>query len=470
MPMTALAARVLSDLRRLRLVRVDDRVVVALSGGPDSVALALLMAEALAAVPARLVGLAHLHHGLRGGDADADVAFCGELAASLGLPLQVERADAAAFARAHRVSLEVAGHRLRHAFYVRARKALGARIVATGHTRNDLAETFLMRAVRGAGLRGLAGIRSMRPGLIRPLLDVSRQEVLQYLEERGRTFREDASNRDTRIPRNRIRHELLPWLERHLSPKAVEALARTARLAAADEEHLDRLATGAWPLVVLSVDAAIELDLAAFRLQPRALQRRLVFMGLDRLGGRPVTAKVVEAALDLAADDAAAGVVEIGGFGIEGREGRLILRAGHRRPPHAPRCLDGALVGELDVPGTLALPGGGSIEAAVLDRDGGDGREPVEGDRARLDAGAIRRPLRVRFRRHGDRLRPLGMRGRKKLQDVFVDRHVPRRERDRVPLVVDAEERIIWVAGHVVADDARVTSATTSVLLLKYWR
>jgi tRNA(Ile)-lysidine synthase len=367
----------------------------------------------------------------------------------------------------------VAGHRLRHAFYARVRRQASAEVVATGHTANDLAETFLLRALRGAGLRGLAGIGPSRPGIVRPLLTVSRDDVLGYLAELGQSYREDATNLDTRVPRNRIRHELMPWLERHVTPRAVASLARTAALAAADEAFMRGAAAAAGAGLRLgSAPGKVGLDVVALRGLPVALQRRVVLAAIEDIAARPGTSAAVDRLLDLAASPGPGDGARFPGGRAQILEQRLWLtsepggrpprsgRAATRRPVPAP--------GLLPIPGTVALPTGATVEASRVDRLPATAAPPGDGCRAYVDEARLREPLTVRFRRPGDRLRPLGMAGRKTLQDLFVDRKVPRTERDDVPLVVDADGRIIWVAGHAVANEVRVTSATTSVLLLHY--
>ena len=185
-----------------------------------------------------MAGAAHLRPGLRGADADEDQAFCAGLAARLGLPFVTERADVARLARASKQWIEDAARAERLAFFSRAAQHLGATAVATAHTEDDQAETFLLRLLRGAGTRGLAGIRPRAGLVIRPLIEISREAVRADLSSRGEAFREDASNADLRFPRNRVRHELLPYLRSEFSPGLSRVLAREAAIARQDEEFL----------------------------------------------------------------------------------------------------------------------------------------------------------------------------------------------------------------------------------------
>src|SRR5579872_4050070 len=203
---TPLAARTFEIIRRHALLRDGRRVLVALSGGADSVALLLLLRELDAAGELTVAGVAHLNHQLRGDDADADEQFCAALAAQLGLRFVSERLDVAGIAKAEHRSIEDAARRARYGFFDRAAAACEAHVTAVGHTKDDQAETFLLRLLRGAGARGLAGIYPRAGRVIRPLIDVERDALRMYLAARGQRFRDDASNADVAIPRNRVRH------------------------------------------------------------------------------------------------------------------------------------------------------------------------------------------------------------------------------------------------------------------------
>ena len=237
-----LAERVLRAIARERLIPRGGRVLAALSGGADSVALSTLLADAAPAGGYVLAGLLHVNHRLRGGAAEADEAFCRTIAERLRVPIVVERVDVAALARADGVSIEHAGHRARYAIFERVAAEQDADAVATGHTQDDLAETVLLRLVRGAGPGGLAGIRPRAGRVVRPLLGVSRRELREHLAARGVPHREDASNRDLRVPRNRVRHRLLPLLAQEFSPAIVDVLAREAAIARADADWIDGVA------------------------------------------------------------------------------------------------------------------------------------------------------------------------------------------------------------------------------------
>jgi tRNA(Ile)-lysidine synthase len=268
-------------IRRDRLIGAGDRIVIGLSGGADSVTLSVLLPEMARESGAEVVALAHLNHGLRAA-ADDDQRFCGEFAARLGLPFDFEAADVRALARERRTSLEDAGRIARYAFLRRVMAGRGATRIAVAHTRNDQAETVLLRLCRGAGPKGLASIYPKAGPVIRPLLDVRRAAIDAFVAAEGIAFREDASNRDVAIPRNRVRHELLPYLARHVGDGIVDVLARQAVIAREDADWLDQAATESARSLVLEEETGISLDAEGVRQLHPALARRVIQAALTR--------------------------------------------------------------------------------------------------------------------------------------------------------------------------------------------
>ena len=332
MPSSSLHERVLRQIRRERLIPPNARVLAALSGGADSVALTLLLRELAGEAGFVLAGVAHLNHRLRAA-ADADEQFCRELAGSLALPIDVERVDVGLAARRGSVSIEDAGHRERYAFFGRAAARQGADRVATGHHRDDQGETCLMRLIRGAGPDGLAGIRPRAGSVVRPLLHVSRAELRDYLAGRGQSFREDATNRDPAFTRNRVRHELIPFLETRFSPSIANVLARTAEIVRADSEWMEAAVDEVAPAVLALGEQEAAVDAAALARQPQAIARRLVRRALEHVAGRATEFEPVERFLAVAA--APGGDLreaDFPGCRVEWRGPRLVVRSPLPRP------------------------------------------------------------------------------------------------------------------------------------------
>ena len=486
-----LTARVLTTMQRFDMLAAGRRVVIALSGGADSVALLFLLRELEQDGALHVAGVAHLNHQLRGAEADADEAFCAALAARLGVAFRAERTDVAALARKEKRSVEDVARSARYAFFDRVADDLPADVIAVAHTREDQAETFLLRLLRGAGTRGLAAIQPRAGRVVRPVLDIERAALREYLAGRGEAFREDSSNADVSIPRNRIRHEVIPYLQSHFSPGVSGVLARDAALARQDEEFLREQAIKLASRIVLSDDASgsgrtpreIRLDTAGLLDAPRALSSRVVQMALEQhAGSKPISFDHVEQVLALAADDtslprrsrgaAKAGTVSLPGQYAVRAGGTIVLRPGRGRPD----AVANAFAFSLSIPGEVELgPQGIAVGAERLSGTKAGAARPMmqwtgRGAEVGVAAGAVELPLAVRSRRPGDRFRPLGAPGGRKLQDFLVDRKVARDERDLLPLVVDGRDRIVWVVGQAVAEDFRVMDPSQGVLLLKVRR
>ncbi len=363
--MRAFLARVAHTIRHECLIGEgsgrDNRVAIAVSGGADSVALTWILHALAPGTGLTIAGLIHLNHQLRGSASDADEAFCRALAVRLDLPVAVTTVDVAALARERRVSLEVAARDARYAFFETAATGLGASVVATGHTMDDQAETVLLRLLRGAGTRGLSGIRVRRDRYVRPLIHARRADLVAYLQTRGEGWREDASNADRAILRNRVRHELLPLVEA-MAPGGVVALARLAALANDDETFLTQAAIEYRPALVLSdgeTPGRIQVDSAALSLMPAVLARRLIrALAAEAVPGVTLAARHLEAVCRLAATDKSVGHLDLPGLAVEKHGDTLTLAgtasagAGRLHEPVWPER-------PLAIPGEVVLPEAG---------------------------------------------------------------------------------------------------------------
>ncbi len=435
-------------------------VVAAVSGGSDSVALTFLLRDLAAEGDIVLAGIAHLNHHIRGAEADADAAFCRALADRLGVPAIVGDANVPDEAAEHGVSIEVAGRFARQRFFQEALASVKADRVAVAHTRDDQVETVVLRLVRGAGGAGLGAMAPGREHLVRPLLDSTRKELQDLLRERNEDWREDATNLDRTIPRNLVRHEVMPHL-RTINAQADAALSRAAELLRGDEEFLERLANAAFMRCV-ETDSELErvsLDTVEFLKLPVALARRVARYALET--ANPSRTYGLEEADELHRAVTAGSGGNLPGIGVERFAAKVVLV---RRGEPKARSVD-PLEMRLEVPGTVEAPRGGCTVTAA-----GPSAPPetLAGDESTVvvDAASLGGHLIVRYRRPGDRLHPLGAPGSRKVQDVLVDRKVPRDDRDTVPIVTTETGEIIWVAGHALADRFRVTPLTTSVVVL----
>ncbi|MEO6222015.1 MAG: tRNA lysidine(34) synthetase TilS [Vicinamibacterales bacterium] len=430
------------------------RVAAAVSGGADSVALALWLTaqHARAAGSIAFAGIIHVNHKLRGVESDRDEAFCRALAERLRVAIEViEEPIIGSFGR----SPETAARAARYRAFAAAASRLSATRVVTAHTTDDQAETVLMRLLRGAGSRGMSGIRAERGLYVRPFLACRRSDVRAWLDAQGETCCEDSTNADTSIVRNRVRHELLPIIER-MAPGGIVAMARAATLAGDDEQVLQVLAIdSAVSVVISSGTGAADLDRERLGVLPPAIARRVLRQVLERMAPQSAwRADHFEAVLKLARRPAGGGSLDLPGVRVERVSNVLRARAGTLAsvPPFAYTLTSGAsvTVGEA----------GWEISAAVAS------------DASERDAGAYVMvvpstvfPLTVRNRRPGDRVAMSS--GTRKVQDLMVDAKIPRSERDRVPLVVAADGQILWVIGHTGSGGRATPADAASMVMLK---
>lgn len=461
--------RVLTTVRKFDMIPPRARVLAAVSGGADSVALALVLARLAPDLGFTLTGIAHLNHGLRGDEADRDEAFAAGLADRLGVRFVARREDIAAHANDAGESIETAARRVRYDFLHAAASEIDAGLIATGHTADDQAETVIMRLMRGAGLHGLSGVRPRNGDVIRPLIEARRSAIESFLRDAGETWRDDASNADIEIARNRVRHQVMPVLKAIGGEGVVDALARSASLIQDDADELDARAIEMSRSIVLPSGVQgsprrddRSIDAAALAALSPAMARRMLRAAIAPVtGGRFLSLEHVEAVRSLIKGKPRA-AVQLPGAVVRLEGGILrIVPAGHAAP-------DDGFATSLPVPGIAEVPGAGLVMSAEL---GSLSSSELSALRARADMVAVQglepAALTIRSRRPGDALRPLGGPGRRKLQDVFTDRKVARQDRDRVPLVVDDLGRIVWVVGHTIAEEFRVTSPGERVLLLK---
>lgn len=461
MALSPLARRVARTIRVRGLFARHDRIALGVSGGADSVAMALALAELAAEASWSLAGFIHVHHGLRPAEADADEQFVRALAARLNLACEVRRADVRARAEADGLSVETAARLTRYDAFDAATRVLDATVVATAHTRDDQAETVLLRLFRGAGGRGLSGIRPRRGLYARPLIDCRRRDVVGYLSTLGQSWQDDRTNDDVSIPRNYLRHRVLPAIVERW-PGAIAALARLAEVMADDEAFLSVTAAEVRSAVTIADPGGGDVfDVRGLRALPPSLNRRVVRDAIEAAGGAP-SFQDIEAVRRMAAADRSVAHLDLAGVAAE-RRGAALRFVG-RTPTELPRV---PFQYDLPVPGRVQIRETGAVVQASF-KEGASAPEAF-GDgvsRAVLQASALSLPLTVRNRRAGDRLRPFGSLGRRKLQDLLTDRKVPRAERDQVLLVVDASGRIVWVVGLTIAEDCRVTAPESGVVIL----
>ena len=460
-------------IARYDMLRPGERVLVAVSGGPDSTALLSVLCR-LAPEMKLDLHVAHLDHGWRGRASARDAEFVRRMGTRLRLPVTVGHLGPRAWqAREGRQSSrEARARELRQSFLLETAREIGAQKVALGHTRDDQAESLLLRLLRGSGPRGLAGTYPVVDGvIIRPLIDLRRRDIMAYLHERRLSYRVDATNRDRTLTRNRVRLGLIPLLERQFNPNVVEALAHAADLLRDEDGFLGELAANKYREIASRRGESVVLEGRALQELPVPMRRRILRLALAEARGdlRRIALQHVERSLSLLEERRRRGRVSLPGgtaVDMQGDQMRIVRRAAEGgetaaagAPPREALC---------PVPGEVVLPGFDlRLKATVVPREqvpadlGSFGRE-----RAYLDADLLPGPLLIRPRRPGDRFVPLGAPGTRKVKSFLIDRKVPVDERGRIPLVLSGD-RIAWVMDHEIDDRFKITDLTRRVLVLE---
>lgn len=448
--------------------------MVAVSGGPDSVALLSVLASLAPAKRLTLSAL-HINYGLRGEESEEDARFVSRLCAELDIPLTCERIDLSRASNQHKgMSLQTRAREARYAALQRTAAARGAGKIALGHTADDQAETLIMWMLRGSGAAGLAGIRPVRDAVyVRPLLDVSRTDVLAYLNAKGVSFRMDSSNAKPLYLRNRIRHELLPLLKQ-FNPAVVNALTRQADILRDDDRCLEQWASE-WigRHVQRGDDRSLAVPRMALLELPVALQRRVIRRVMQQVANSPYspTFGSAEAVLDKIVRGRSGSSLALRGASVVREYERVRFSPNRTAGRHAGGGVsDRAVSLCLSVPSAIVWPPTEQVirlSYAPASSDGmGDGTGTPAGTQiARFDADRCTHQLVVRSWKAGDVFHPQGMGGRrKKVQDYFCDIKLPRERRAGVPLLV-APEGILWIVGYRTDQRFRVTPSTRRILV-----
>jgi tRNA(Ile)-lysidine synthase len=428
-----LAKRVADYVRSHQLLRAGHRAGIAVSGGLDSVALLRLALE-LRRELGIVLSVVHFNHRLRGDDAEADQQFVANLASQHELEFHCQGADVRSHSRDKHLSLEAAARELRYQFFYGLLKARVLDRIVTAHTLDDQAETVILRLARGAGTRGLAGIYPQLAvnggAVVRPLLRTKRAELQTYLRSLNQEWREDKSNLDLSYTRNRVRHGILPSLERDLNPKLREALAETADVAREEEAFWNEEVSGVLPKIAKTDHSLGIPELIAL---PVAVQRRVVRHVAELFGLAPEL-KHVREILQVAIGEA--GSVELpGGWSVTRSQHELHFR--HRSAPAA-RDYEYSL----PIPGSAEVPEAGALFEAVLAR----GSDPVSNSEELLDPSLLQEPLIIRNWRAGDRFWPAHSKAPKKIKKLLQDRQISGPERGVWPVVASGQD-VVWLRG-----------------------
>ena len=429
-----------------------DTIVVAVSGGVDSmVLLDLFVKERGLNVVA-----GHFNHGLRGEESDADETFVAERARSYGIPFHAGRGDTGAEAARRGVGIQEAARDLRYDFLIRLRASTGATRIATAHHADDNAETILLHLFRGTGVQGMSGIPVARDGIIRPLLFARREEIEEYSRIEKIPFRTDSSNAKDGYTRNAVRHHVLPLLKELVSPSVVENINRSGdnfrTLAAYLQEETTRVLT---ECTTGRSGGGLRLSVNGLLARPLLLRQHAVLAAIEDVAGARPASDRVNAVLGLLEKEPGTLVTITGGTEAARDRDEIVIR------PHEEA---GGFSLSVEAGKEYAAEGFRFASEIVGARGEPAGRHTEYADAERTGV----RGLTLRSWREGDSFTPLGMSGRKKLSDFFVDEKVPVDRKNRIPILCSAVGDVIWVCGMRLDDRFKITPATRRVLKLEY--
>lgn len=456
---SSLEQQVLLTIRSHDMLSPGDHVLAAVSGGADSVAMLHLLQGLQGTLKIKL-SVAHMDHGIRGKEARKEARFVRELAAGLGIACVVEARDVPGYKATSGLSLQEAAREMRYGFFKDAMAATGANKLALAHQADDQAETVLMRLLRGASLKGLAGIPALRDGyIIRPLIETGRSEIEAWLEERGLNFVPDSSAGELQYLRNKIRHELLPQLKQEYNPGIVETLGRTAALLRKDEKALEDMVADS--IKNGSPGGELTVSLAALQEAGPNLYGRLIRHILAGLKGdlRALTRRHIQAVIRLIEKPGPARIVQLPGQWCVRRQYGSLIFARTKAAQQPFYYHRDALPAYLDI---------GEISCRLrFDRiqnpDLKAVRNNTDATIAYIAGDTTLEPLTVRSFRPGDVFHPLGAPGRKKLADLFIDLKIPPSERSRVPILLFGD-RIAWVCGLRMDEQFKLHPGQTAAL------
>ena len=454
--------QVLNNIRKYNLIENGDNVVIGLSGGPDSMALLYILLE-IEEIDFN-IHIAHVNHGVRGEEALADEVFVEELANELNLPYYSTQVNMNKYAKDKGISSEEAGRELRYGFFRKILREIGGGKIAVAHNKNDQAETLLMRIFRGTGIDGLRGMDFISEDIIRPILNIERSEIEKYLEDRNIEARLDYTNLETLYSRNKVRLELLPYIEENFNPNIINTLWRTSRIATTDSDFLEKYMEKSYNNMMKKKGKhSIILNREDFLKEDQSIQQRVIRNAIIDINGsiQGITEKHIMGILELF---------------IGGNTGKsinlvenLIARTNYEEIIIEKKqdlekvdylyeipLNNTVYIGELGLKVTTEII---SIDNISFNN--------IDDFTKYFDLEKVSGKLYIRNRKAGDKFTPYGMLGRKKIKDYFIDEKIPKDKRDEIPILID-KNNIIWVVGYRISDLYKIREGTEKVLKISF--
>lgn len=451
---------VIKTIKEYNMIDKGNSIVVGVSGGPDSICLINLLSEFKEKYDLRLY-VVHVNHMLRGIDADNDASFVEDVCRGMGIPFFLFKEDVRKYALEKGLSEEAAGREVRYKAFLEIFEKVNADKIAVAHNKNDVAETILLNILRGAGTAGLIGIKPVNGNIIRPLIRTTRDEILDYLKSKNIKFVVDATNKEDVYRRNRIRLKLIPFIEENFSIDIVENLYRTSQIILDDEDYLNEECEKIFKKISIFNKESVMVDIDEIKKLHDSLKKRLIRMAYKAIRGdtNELTYKHVEDALKLI-DKQTSSKIDLP-FEIEVIKSynNLIFR----KRAYIER---NQIEIKLKIPGITDAGCLGTYMAEIIDRESIEklnlGKYHKLFDMDMLDG-----DITLRYRRSGDYIAPLNMKGTKTLKEYFIDEKVPKEMRDKIPLLA-IDNCIVWIVGYRMSDKYKIRDSTKKILSIQY--
>lgn len=461
--MTGMIDDVRKTIHKYNMVASGDKIIVGVSGGPDSLCLLHVLKELSREYGCSLYAV-HLNHKFRGEAADADAEFVGEICREWGIPAVIEVFDVPAYAKETGLSPEEAGREIRYRLFGQVYEKVGGNKIAVAHNLNDHIETILMRFMRGSGIDGLKGIEAVRGRIIRPLLEIERHRIEEYCDQNYLNPRIDKTNLESIYHRNKIRLELIPYIEKNFNPNIKMALSRFSGLIKDENDFLETEAGEKLQGIAEFFDDRVVIDVPKLTALHTALQRRILRQCMEKLANtlNGFDFKHFEGVLELAGKATGAAVMLPHKLKAFRSYDRLILA---KDIVKADKKCYYKLKYDYD---NIVNTAKGCITIKRISA-GRIGELRGQKDMIYVDPSKIKEELVLRFREPGDMFAPIGMKGTKKLKEYLIDEKVPREERDELELIADGNE-IVWIVGGRLSEKYKITDETSDAVVIKYIR
>jgi len=462
--------RLLETIKVHKLIEKKEGVVVGVSGGPDSICLLHLLCRLREKLELDVFAV-HLDHQFRGIEAKKDAEYVAEICEKLGVKSYTFSYDVSKYSKEKGITFEEAGRELRYKLFYKVAGETGASKIAIAQNRNDQAETVLMRLMRGSGLEGLTAIDYKRDGkIIRPLLDITRKEIEEYCEENNLKTRIDKTNLQTIYTRNKIRLELIPYIEKNFNSRVIDALWRSANLLRDDSDYLAKAAVEKLNDITLSNNSNnYSLDLKNFGMLHISMKKRVLRRVIDEVKGnlKDISLKHIESIIKLSNRNNVGSKIDL--------PGHIIVELGYNSiDVKTAEIVKGKIknrdfeyklyIGEITP--LEALNASMKVEIVSLsDRHNGI----RDKNTIFLDYSKVKGGLFIRNRKNGDKFHPLGMKGTKKIKDYFIDQKIPKEIRNEIPILCD-EEGIIWIVGYRMSENYKIDIKPDKVIKITYMK